>query len=317
VWLPPALADTDRVGNEATVAAYGGQAVLNGVMMRGASTWAVAVRAPDGRIVTTTGSVPAGGARFGRVPVVRGVVGLVESLRLGAKAIQWSAAQSEVGGPEANRADRADFDAKPGFVDRLFTAVGVALVLALFVVVPGVAAGRLPGSHSGVGSSLIEGAIRIALLIGYISALGLVPDLRRVYEYHGAEHKAVTALEAGAPLTPESVDRFSTRHPRCGTTFLLVVMVVGVVVLPLAGRPALPLLILSRLVLIPVIAGLSYEVIKWAAARIDRPVVRLLMAPGLALQRLTTRPPTAAQVEVALAALQLVLDADARMPEAA
>jgi uncharacterized protein YqhQ len=310
------------VSNEATVAAYGGQAVLNGVMMRGASTWAVAVRAPDGRIVTTSGSVPGAAARFARVPVVRGVVGLVESLRLGAKAVQWSAVQSEVGGPGADPADPAgpdgaDADAQSGLVDRLFTVVGVAAVLALFVVVPGVAAGLLPGSHSGVGFSLIEGVIRIALLIGYISALGLVPDLRRVYEYHGAEHKAVTALEAGAPLTPESVNRFSTRHPRCGTTFLLVVMVVGVIVLPLAGRPALPLLIASRLVLIPVIAGLSYEVIKWAAARIDRPVVRRIMAPGLALQRLTTRPPTAEQVEVALAALQLVLEADEGLPDAA
>ncbi|HEV7886366.1 MAG TPA: DUF1385 domain-containing protein [Acidimicrobiales bacterium] len=292
------------MGNEATIRAYGGQAVLGGVLMRGASTWAVAVRKPDGAIATTTGTVPVWGARWRKVPVVRGVIGLVESLRLGAKAIEWSAGQAEIGGPAAVASG------PPGIVERAFTWIGVAVVLAFFFVVPGVAAGRLPGSGSGMGLSLIEGVIRISLLIGYIAALGLVPDLRRLYEYHGAEHKAITALEAGADLTPESVNRFTTRHPRCGTTFLLVVMVVAVAVHPLVGRPALPVLILSRLALVPVVAGLSYEVIKWAAARIERPWVARLMAPGLALQRLTTRPPSLPQVEVALAALQLVLAAD-------
>ena len=299
------------MGTDATIRAYGGQAVLGGVMMRGASSWAVAVRKPDGTIVTTTGAVPAWGERWRRVPIARGVVGLVESLRLGAKAIEWSTTQAEIGGSAAVEAG------PPGVLDRVFTVVGVAVLLGFFFVLPGVVAGRLPGSGSGLGLSLIEGAIRIALLLGYISALALVPDFRRLYEYHGAEHKAVTALEAGAELTPASIDRFTTRHPRCGTTFLLVVMVVAVLVHPLVGHPALPLLVLSRLALVPVVAGLSYEVIKWAAARMDRPWVARAMAPGLALQRLTTRPPSLAQAEVALAALRLVLDADAALPDAA
>lgn len=301
------------MSRDATVRAYGGQAVLGGVMMRGASTWAVAVRKPDGRIVTMSEDVPAWGARWRRVPVARGVVGLVESLRLGSKAIGWSAEQAEIGGAAASRAEAGP----PGIVDRVITVVMAAFLLAFFFVLPGVAAGWLPGSSSAGGLSVLEGVIRIGLLVGYIGVLGLVPDFRTLYEYHGAEHKAVTALEAGAELTPESVNRFTTRHPRCGTTFLLVVMVVAVAVHPLVGRPALPVLIASRVALIPVVAGLSYEVIKWASARIDRPWVARLMAPGLALQRLTTRQPSAEQVEVALVALRLVLDADEAVPDAA
>src|SRR5581483_5007896 len=152
----------------------------------------------------------------------------------------------------------------------------------------------------------------------YIGLLGLVPDLRRVYEYHGAEHKAVTALEAGADLTPESVQRFTTRHPRCGTTFLLVVMVVAVAVHTLVGHPGFVLLVVSRLALIPVVAGISYELMKAAAAHVDLPWVARVLAPGLALQRLTTREPTPEQVEVAIVALTAVLDADsAALPDAA
>jgi uncharacterized protein YqhQ len=298
------------VGRETTLRAYGGQAVFGGVLMRGASTWAVAVRTPSGEIVSKTGPVPTWGTRWRSVPVVRGVIGLVESIRLGVKAMEWAAEQSELGGPEVAAS-------KPGFIERAFTVVGVVLMLALFFVVPGVLAGWLPGSGGGFGLSAIEGVIRIAMMIGYIAALGLVPDLRRVYEYHGAEHKSITALEAGAELTPSVVNTFTTRHPRCGTTFLLVVMVVSVAVHPLVGRPALPLLITSRLLLVPVVAGLSYEVIRWAAARIDRPWVARMMAPGLSLQRLTTREPSAEQVEVAIAALVMVLDADAAMPDAA
>lgn len=299
------------MGNEATIRSYGGQAVLGGVMMRGASTYAVAVRKPDGRIVTTTGPAPSGAPRLRTAPVVRGVIGLVESIRLGSKAIEWSANQAEVGGEELG---------PPTLFERVLTIAGLVVLLGFFFVVPGLAAGVIPGSDTSLGLSLIEGAIRITLLIGYIGGLGLVPELRRVYEYHGAEHKAVSALEAGAPLTPADADRFTTRHPRCGTTFLLVVMVVAVAVHPLVGRPALPVLIASRLILIPVIAGLSYEVIKWAAAHIDHPVVARIMAPGLALQRLTTRNPTLDQLEVALTALHLVVEADAAgkaTPEAA
>ncbi|MDQ1436757.1 MAG: hypothetical protein QOK43_386 [Acidimicrobiaceae bacterium] len=284
--------------------------MFGGVLMRGASTWAVAVRKPSGEIVTTTGSVASGGRGWRRLPVVRGVVALVDSLRLGAKAMEWAARQSELGGAEVA-------ESKPRLAERAFMVVGVAAVLSLFFLMPGLVAGRLPGSHGGVGFSLIEGVIRIGLLVGYIGGLGLVPDLRRVYEYHGAEHKSITALEAGAPLTPASVNRFTTRHPRCGTTFLLVVMVVSVLIHPLIGRPALAVLVVSRLALVPVVAGLSYEVIKWAAAHIDRPWVARMLAPGLALQRLTTREPSAAQVEVALVALGLVLDADAAADAAA
>jgi uncharacterized protein YqhQ len=311
------------MAREATVRAYGGQAILGGVMMRGATTWAAAVRKPDGSIATTGGAVPTWSRRWNRIPVARGVVALVESLRLGAKALEWSGQESELGGPggpgPGGRVGPADpAEPRSRILDRIVTVVGVALILGVFFVLPGVAAKPLPGVHSGLTLSLAEGAIRIALLVGYIGVLGLIPDLRRVYEYHGAEHKAVTALEAGADLTPESVQRFTTRHPRCGTTFLLVVMVVAVLAHTLVGRPSLGVLLLSRVLLIPVVAGVSYELIKAAAAHVDNRWVARLLAPGLALQRLTTREPTADQVAVAIVALTLVLDADeAALPDAA
>jgi uncharacterized protein YqhQ len=305
------------MARDATVKAYGGQAILGGVMMRGAATWAAAVRRSDGTIATTGGTVPTWSGRWGRVPVVRGVVALVDSLRLGAKAMEWSAEASELGGP-VEHDERDDGPERSRLPERILTIVGVALVLALFFVVPGLVAKAIPGVSTGFRLSLVEGVIRITLLVGYIGLLGLVPDLRRVYEYHGAEHKAVTALEAGADLTPESVQRFTTRHPRCGTTFLLVVMVVAVAAHTLVGRPGFAVLVLSRLALIPVVAGVSYELMKAAAAHVDRPWVARLLAPGLALQRLTTREPSPEQVEVAIVALTAVLDADsAALPNAA
>jgi uncharacterized protein YqhQ len=291
------------MANEPTIRAYGGQAVIGGVMMRGATTWAVAVRRPSGEIVIDSHPVPTWSAPWLRVPVVRGLATLVESFTLGMKALDWAGRQAE---PDDEPAGEA------GFLERAVTAAALVVGLALFIVLPAVVARSLPGVNSGLRLSVVEGVLRIGLLMGYMSAIGRVPEIRRVYEYHGAEHKAVTALESGAELTPESVQRFTTRHPRCGTTFLLVVMVVAIVVHAFIGRPALPMLIASRVLLVPLVAGLSYELIRAATRHLDQGWVMAAMAPGLALQRLTTREPTTEQLEVSLAALHTVLAADGR-----
>ena len=295
------------MANESTIRAYGGQAVLGGVMMRGATTWAVAVRRPTGEIALHQDLVPGWGKRWSGIPVVRGLVSLAESLTLGGRALDWAGRQHEAG-------DGGDDTAptRSGPVDTLITIVAVVLAVGLFVAVPAVVARATPGVTGGVRLSVVEGVLRIGLLVAYVSGIGRVPEIERLYQYHGAEHKAVTALEAGAELTPASVGRFSTRHPRCGTTFLLVVMVVAVVVHAFLGRPSWPSLIASRLLLVPVVAGVSFELIRWAARHVDRPWVARALAPGLALQRLTTREPSAEQVEVALAALHAVVAADGR-----
>lgn len=296
------------MANEQTIRAYGGQAVIGGVMMRGATTWAVAVRRPSGDIVIESHPVPTWSQRWLAVPVVRGVVTLVESMQLGMKALDWAARQADPDSDPAN----AEPSAPAGWFEKLVTVIALAIGLGLFLVLPAVVARSLPGVDSGLRLSVVEGALRIALLIGYMAGIGRIAEIRRVYEYHGAEHKAVTALESGAELTPESVQRFTTRHPRCGTTFLLVVMVVAIVVHVFVGRPALPLLVASRVLLLPVVAGLSYELIRAATRHLDRPWVMRAMAPGLALQTLTTREPSVAQLEVSLAALHAVLAADGR-----
>jgi uncharacterized protein YqhQ len=282
----------------------GGQAVLEGVMMRSPGNWAVAVRTPAGSIAQVTRSIDSAMARHWalRLPVVRGVLALGESLAIGFRALAISAnyaAQEEGGDPT-----EAEKELSRGALIFAF-AIAIGFAVALFKVTPGLITEALP-IKSGGWFVIVEGLIRVTIFVAYLSLISLLPDLRRVFEYHGAEHKAINAYEAGAELEPESVQRFSLIHPRCGTAFLLWVMVIAVFVFAFFGRPAWYWLIVERIALLPVIAGLAYELIRFAGKHQNR-VVMTILAPGLWLQRLTTREPSLDQLEVSIRALSEVL----------
>ena len=283
---------------------YGGQAVLEGVMMRGPAHWAVAVRTNQGEIAEVTRAVrsPMQRHRIWRLPVIRGVVALGESLAIGFRALAISAnyaAQEEgEGGEVSTEITRGQI------IFSFVIAIGFALML--FKVGPALLTSWLPIDDT-KSFVLIEGLIRVGVFIAYIALIGLIPDLKRVFQYHGAEHKAINALEAGAELTPQNVQKFSLIHPRCGTAFLLWVMVIGIFVFALVGRPVWYWLIISRIALLPVIAGLAYELIRFAGKHRSSRVLGVLLAPGLWLQRLTTREPSVDQVEVSIRALQEVI----------
>jgi uncharacterized protein YqhQ len=191
-------------------------------------------------------------------------------------------------------------------------AVALVVFAGVFIIVPALGARGLSSALglNGFLFHVLEGALVLGIFLAYLAGVGHLPDIRRVFEYHGAEHKAIAAYENGAPLTPESAQRFTTAHVRCGTNFLLTVLVTAILVYSVIGRPAIPILILSRVVLIPVIAGIAYEVIRFAAKHMDRPSVQLAMRPGLALQRMTTREPSLDQLEVAIASLRAVMTAE-------
>ncbi len=281
-------------------APVGGQAVMEGVMMRGVSTWAVAVRTPDGEIDVQSFPLVSWTKRHRalRWPVVRGVVALVESLNIGFKALGMSAnAQLEE-------------DEEPISGALWFGTVVVALLFAvgLFFVVP---VGLTSLFKDQLGSAflfwLVEGVLRTTIFLGYIVLLARLRDLRRVFEFHGAEHKTISCFEAGLELTPENAQRFSRLHPRCGTSFLLIVMIVAIFVFAPIGLPAWYLLVASRILGVPLIAGLSFEVIKWAGRNRGEGWVQTLMWPGMQLQKLTTREPDHEQLAVAIAAMEAVL----------
>jgi uncharacterized protein YqhQ len=293
---------------------YGGQAVLEGVMMRSPSYWAVAVRTPAGDIAEVVKDVNSPQRRrLWRLPVVRGVVALGESLAIGFRALAISANFAVQTEPER------DEDGNPvGEVEEVQTeipksaiiisfTIAIVFALSLFKVGPALITELLPVDNAGW-FVVVEGLIRVAILIAYVGLVGLIPDLRRVFQYHGAEHKAINALEDGAPLEPEVVQKYSLIHPRCGTAFLLYVMVIGIFVFALVGKPAWYWLIVSRILLLPVIAGLAYEVIRFAGKHRHNALLMGLLAPGLWLQRLTTREPTLDQVEVAIRSLVEVRD---------
>jgi uncharacterized protein YqhQ len=281
-------------------APVGGQAVMEGVMMRGVSTWAVGVRKPDGEIDVQSFPLVSWTKRHRafRLPVIRGVVALVESLNIGFKAL----------GMSANA--QLDEEEEPISGAMWFGTVLVALLFAvgLFFVVP---VGLTSLFKDQLGSAflfwLVEGLVRTAIFLGYIVLLARLRDLRRVFEFHGAEHKTISCFEAGLPLTPENAQRFSRLHPRCGTSFLLIVMIVAIFVFAPIGLPAWYLLLASRILGVPLIAGLSFEVIKWAGRNRRKPWVQKLMWPGMQLQKLTTREPDHEQLAVAIAAMEAVL----------
>jgi uncharacterized protein YqhQ len=289
-------------------APVGGQAILEGVMMRGVSTWAVAVREPlEGQ---GEREIPAGGIkvetfaldswmkrhRVYRLPVIRGVVALAESLKIGFRALGISA--------NAQLGEEQEISGGTWIGTVL---VAVVLAVGLFFVVP---VGLTSLIKDQLGSSLlfwlVEGVLRTSIFLGYLLLLSRLRDLRRVFEYHGAEHKTIACHEAGQELTPENAARFSRLHPRCGTSFLLVVMIVAIFVFAPVGLPAWWILVLTRILGVPVIAGISFEIIKWAGRNRNRGWVRVIMWPGLQLQRLTTREPDRLELEVAIAALAAV-----------
>jgi uncharacterized protein YqhQ len=279
----------------------GGQAVVEGVMMRGESSWAVAVRNPDGGIDIDVHEAPRWAEKYSKVPLLRGVTNLAESMSLGMKALSWSANQQV---PEEERIGSKGMG--------ITMAVALVFFAGFFILLPALGARGL-GSLLGIEGfwfHVLEGVLVLGIFLGYLTAVGLMPDIRRVFEYHGAEHKAIAAYENDVPLTPESAQRFTTQHVRCGTNFLLTVLVIAIIVYSVIGRPSLPMLVLSRVVLIPVIAGIAYEVIRFAAKRMDKRWVRIAMRPGLTLQRMTTREPSLDQLEVAIASLRAVMTSE-------
>lgn len=288
-------------------------------MMRTPSKWAVAVRKPDGEIdqVVRDISSPMARRRVYRLPVVRGVIALGESLAIGFRALAIS----------ANYAAQ-DPDAPEGEVQTEITraqlifsfAIAIGFALMLFKVTPALITNWLPIETTGA-FVVIEGVIRVSIFLAYLFLISLLPDLRRVFQYHAAEHKTINAFEAGEELTPERVQKFSLIHARCGTAFLLWVMVIGIFVFAFVGQPAWYWLVTSRVVLLPVIAGIAYELIRFSGKHHGNAILMTLLAPGMWLQRLTTRQPSLDQIEVSIRALQEVLrreggiDADERKVE--
>jgi uncharacterized protein YqhQ len=287
-------------------APVGGQAVLEGVMMRGVSTWAVGVRKPapvEGELgPIDVQSFPLTSVlrkhRWMRLPVIRGVVALVESLGIGFKALGLSA--------NAQMEDEEEEIGKGMWAGTI--VIALAFAIGLFFVVPvGLTSLIKDQLHNGFFFWLVEGIVRTAIFLGYLVLLSRMKDLRRVFEYHGAEHKTISCYEADLDLTPANAQRFSRLHPRCGTSFLLIVMIVAIFVFAPIGLPAWWILVLTRILGVPLIAGLSFEIIKFAGRNRRRAWVRFLMWPGMKLQLLTTREPDLDQLAVAIAALEGVL----------
>ncbi|MHB8629319.1 MAG: DUF1385 domain-containing protein [Aggregatilineales bacterium] len=289
---------------------YGGQAVIEGVMMRDRQHVAIAVRAPDGQIVVREdnlqGSLLTDSMR--QMPVLRGVAALIDALGVGTRALLWSAQVSQ-GNLASKPTSPSDAANERAFAAGIATA-SIGLTAGLLFAGPAFVSGiieRLLGVKGRFAANAIEGAIRLALLVGYLTAVGQLPEGKRLFSYHGAEHKAINAYEAGAPLTPESVARFPLSHPRCGTAFMLTVAALNVAIGALFGRPPLFLRIVLRLLLLPVVAGIAYEAIQFSARNLDNPAIRAIIVPNLLFQRLTTREPDLSMLEVSICALERVL----------
>jgi uncharacterized protein YqhQ len=291
-------------------APIGGQAVLEGVMMRGPSAWSVAVRKPDGEIAEVNRPISSFllRHRWARIPVIRGVFALGESLAIGFRALAISA---NYAAQEEGEDGEVETELSRG---QLLFAFGIAIgfALLLFKVSPALITSWLPIESTGW-FVVIEGLLRVTIFILYLVIVGFMPDLKRVFQYHAAEHKAINAYEAGDALEPEAVQRHSLIHVRCGTAFLLYVMVIAIFVFAFVGQPGWFWLIVSRIALLPVIAGIAYEVIRFAGKHPQNPILRTIMAPGLWLQRLTTRAPSLDQIEVSIRALREVLRLEGRL----
>jgi len=287
---------------------YGGQAVIEGVMMRGQKYMVTVVRRPKGGLamdIQSLATIYTSGVR--KAPFMRGIIVLIEALVLGIKSLIYS----------ANVSLEEEEEEISGWLVWTLVSVSLVLAVALFFIAPLFLTKLLdPYITSSLVFHLIEGVIRIAIFIAYLKLLTFVPDIRRVFAYHGAEHKAVNAYEDGVPLEVEAIKGYSTAHARCGTSFLFAVLIIAILVFAVIGRPSLWLMLLSRIILIPVIAALGYEVTHFSARHIKNGLVRAILAPGLWLQALTTREPDDSQLEVAVSALKKVVEID-QLDEAA
>ena len=282
-------------------------------MMRGPSNWSLAVRKPDGEIAQVNREINSVMARhrFFRLPIIRGVIALGESLAIGFRALAISA---NYAAQEENDDEEVSTEISRGALIFAF-AIAIGFALLLFKVTPALVTSWLPIETTGA-FVVVEGLIRVTLFILYLVLISLLPDLRRVFQYHAAEHKAINAYEAGDELEPTTVQRYSLIHPRCGTAFLLWVMVIAIFVFAFFGQPVWYWLITSRILLLPLIAGIAYELIRFAGKHTDNRVLMTLLAPGLWLQRLTTREPTLDQLEVSISALKDVLKREGRLDPA-
>ena len=276
----------------------GGQAVIEGVMMRGPLGLATAVRTKDGEIVLNKKPFVTVSDRYPifKKPLLRGCVALIESLIYGMKELSWSA---QVSGEEEEALTNKEI-----IITMMFS---IGLAVLLFIVVPTYGAKFLAERFSDpFWLNMAEGIFRLVIFLLYVLAISLMKDIQRVFQYHGAEHKTIHAYEAGVPLTPENVQKFSTLHPRCGTNFLLIVMVISIFVFAFLGWPSIEYRILSRILLMPLVAGISYEIIRFAGNHFDLKSVKIIIYPGLMLQKLTTREPSDDQIEVAIKAFEAV-----------
>jgi uncharacterized protein YqhQ len=281
---------------------YGGQAVIEGVMIRGRKSLVTAIRRPGGDIVTSVKELPAlTTGRLRRIPLVRGVVVLIEAMVLGIQSLMFS----------ANVALEEEEEQIPTRALWLMVGAGVVLMVALFVLAPLFLTNwlktYLPNSLAFNG---VEGAIRLVIFIAYLKLMSFMPDIKRVFTYHGAEHKTVNAYEAGVPMEVNAIRSYSTAHVRCGTSFLFLVLLIAIIVFAFVGRQTLWLMIVSRIALIPVIMGLGYEVIYFGARHTKNWLVKIILAPGLFLQALTTGEPDDQQMEVAIAAINKAVEID-------
>jgi hypothetical protein len=279
---------------------YGGQAVVEGVMMRGRKTMVTAVRRPGGELavdIQPLSTLYSG--RLRRMPLIRGIIVLIESLVLGIKSLFYS----------ANVSLEEEGEKLSGGLAWIMMLVALGFAVALFFIVP-LLLTRLLHISSSLLFNLVDGLIRVAIFIAYLKLMALMPDIKRVFAYHGAEHKAVNAYEAGVPLEPEAIKNYSKAHMRCGTSFLFAVVIISIIVFALFGLHATWLMVLSRIILVPVIAALGYEVIYFGGRHASNRFVRIIMTPGLWLQALTTREPDDSQLEVAIAALKKVMELD-------
>ncbi len=281
---------------------YGGQAVIEGVMIRGRKSLVTAIRRPNGDIVTNVKDLPPlTTGRLRRIPLIRGVVVLVEAMVLGIQSLLFS----------ANVAIEEEEEEIPTKALWIMVGTGAVLMVALFVLAPLFLTNwlkpYLPGSLAFNG---VEGAIRLVIFIGYLKVVSLMPDIKRVFTYHGAEHKTVNAHEAGVPMEVSAIKSYSTAHVRCGTSFLFFVLIIAIIVFAFVGRQTLWLMIVSRIALIPVIMGLGYEVIYFGARHTKNWLVKIILAPGLFLQALTTGEPDEKQLEVAIAAMNKAIEID-------
>jgi uncharacterized protein YqhQ len=282
---------------------YGGQALIEGVLMRGRDAIAVALRHPDGRIVWASERLDSGfhGTRWSRLPFVRGLVVLYETLIVGTR---WLIRSASVAASQ----EGVDFGRGPVVLMlgiTLLAAVGIFFLLPLLL-----ASAATSNVQSDLAQHVVEGGIRVGLFLGYLVLIAQMPDIRRVFQYHGAEHMTIHALEAGDPLVPDEIRKYPTAHPRCGTEFLVVVIALSIFAFALVGKQSPVVMVASRVILIPVIAAVGYEILKFGAKYRSNPIIKAIMYPGILVQKITTRQPSADMIEVAIVSMEQALKAD-------